>query len=263
MAGKRISRLTVLLLGAASALAAPHAAPADEGKDKPKPAAPAGNLDYWLKQATEAKDEPKQPAEKPVNPFQGRRPFHRDDAVPGVVELSNGKVLPGWVYTTLETPLKIFVKEEQQERRRFVPLINLLSLNAVVEEEKMELRWRWKAMGVPERVYTGEKYPTRRLLWRLRLIDGSEMTGAVKGQPIWVELGNTKVGPMVLHERSKGPIGSTLDDLVYIRRIIVSRRLMDAVVQDAADKAPKADKPDSPAKPAPQADKKQPAAPKP
>ena len=263
MASKRFSRLTALLLGAASALLPPHAAAADEDKDKPKakPAAPADNLDYWLKQAPEAKDKPRQPAKEGVNPFQGRRPFHRDDAVPGVVELSNGKVLPGWVYTTLEAPLKLFVEEEKHWR--LAPLINLLSINAVIAEEKMELRWRWKAMGVPERVYTGEKYPSRRLLWRLRLIDGSEMTGAVKGQPIWVELGNAKVGPMVLHERSKGPVGSALDELVYIRRIIISRRLMDAVVQDGADKAGKAEQPDRPARPVGQAGKKEPAAPKP
>ena len=82
------------------------------------------------------------------------------------------------------------------------------------------------------------KYPTRRLQWRFHLIDGSSVTGAVKGQPIWVELDGRKAGPFVLHERSKGKDGQSLQGLMYVKRIIISRRLMDEVAKAGRRKVP-------------------------
>jgi hypothetical protein len=58
----------------------------------------------------------------------------------------------------------------------------------------------------------------------------------VKGQPIWVEDAESgkKSAPLVLHERSKGADGQTLDELVYVERVVISRRLMDAVLAERA-----------------------------
>lgn len=154
----------------------------------------------------------------------------REDALPGVVELSNGRLMGGWLFTTAEKPWIVFVEAEQ--RWRMVPFIAVLSITAVVEEEKMEQEWRWKEMGVPEKVFTGREYPTRRLLWRFHLIDDTTITGAIKGQPLWVELAGRRVGPMVLNERSKGEMGQKLADITYIKRIIVSRRAMDQTLKD-------------------------------
>ena len=101
----------------------------------------------------------------------------------------------------------------------------------------MDLRWRWKAMGEPERVYTGKRYPTRRLKWRMRLIDGSEIVGEIKGQPVSVRRLGRRFGPFVLNERSKGADGQSLDDLLYVKKIIVSRKLMDRVISDERKRA--------------------------
>ncbi len=190
------------------------------------------NLDFWLNQATSA------PATRPVtatgaagvNPFDRKGSFRRADAVPGVLELSDNRQIPGWIYTTVEKPLIAFVDIEKRWRR--LPLIVALSISAEVVEEKITLRWRWKAMGEPERVYTGKSYPTRRLKWKFRLIDGSEIVAAIKGQPIWVELNGRKHGPFVLHERFKGADGQKLDDLIYVKRIVLSRKMMDKVVTE-------------------------------
>ena len=79
-------------------------------------------------------------------------------------------------------------------------------------------------------VYTGEAFPTRRLEWRFRLADGSEMTGAVKGQPVFIDTGYGRVeGPFVLYERQRGKVGQAPAEMTYLSRIIVSRRLMDHV----------------------------------
>ena len=198
-----------------------------------KPAGPADDLEYWLNQGkTATASAPTRPAADDI----GRPPrptdqSSREDALPGAVELSNGKVLPGWLYTTAEKPWVLFIESEQ--RWRSVPFLAVLSIEAVVDEEKMEQEWRWKEMGVPERVYTGKEYPTRRLQWKFHLIDDTTLTGTIKGQPLWVELGQTRIGPMVLHERSKGEPGQKLTDLVYVKRIIVSRRLMDQVLKES------------------------------
>jgi hypothetical protein len=93
----------------------------------------------------------------------------------------------------------------------------------------MKLRWRWKAMGEPEKVYTGKSYPFRRLRWRFRLADGSEITGAVKGQPLWIETSDTIHGPYLLQERARGKDGQSLAALVYVRKVVISRRMMKSV----------------------------------
>jgi hypothetical protein len=217
-----IRAMSILLLAAAPA--AEQAKPGQPGRE------PAGNLEFWLRQAKPAAT---QPATQPA----GANPFHkpkalyaRADALPGVIELSNGKQLPGGVYTTREKPWIVWNEATKSWRR--IPFITCLSITAVVEQERMELRWRWKGMGEPERVYTGKKYPFRRLHWRFKLIDGSVAEGSTKGQPILVELRGKRAGPFVLHERMKGQDGQTFDDLVYVRKIVISRKMMEAVVAD-------------------------------
>ena len=68
--------------------------------------------------------------------------------------------------------------------------------------------------------------------WRFRLIDGTELVGDVKGQPLWVQLADKKAGPFVLHERLKGTTEQKLNDLVHVQKVFVSRRLMEEVVAD-------------------------------
>lgn len=131
--------------------------------------------------------------------------------------------------TTKERAWLVFV--ESEKRWRSIPFITVLSITAAVDEEAMEQEWRWKEMGVPERVYTGREYPTRRLQWKFHLIDDSTITGTVKGQPLHLRLGQTALPPFVLHERSKGEPGQKMSDLIYVKRVLVSRKMMDLVVK--------------------------------
>lgn len=206
--------------------------PADSGPAA-QPIGPRTNLDACLRQesatapaATAAATEPAGGA----NPFQAADGRTREDALPGVVELSDGTVLAGWLLTTLESPYQVFVESEKKWRR--VPLLSALGVQAIIVEEKMEPRWRWKGMGEPERVYTGLEYPTLRLAWEFHLLDGSKLSGAVKGQPLWVQTKDKKHGPFILSERTKGEDGQKLTDLVYVKRIIVSQKLMEAVERE-------------------------------
>jgi hypothetical protein len=179
------------------------------------------NVDYWLRQGKPAASQPVQ-----GQPTTAQGVPSREDALPGVVELSNGEIIAGYIYTTRDKSWEVFVNVDNENRWRLLPPLVVLSITAIVDEESTEPQWRWQATGQPERVYSGQEYPFRRLRWRFRLLDGSEVTGTVKGQPLWVERDGRTVGPMVLHERDKGPLGGKLDELVYVKRVIISRRAM-------------------------------------
>ena len=218
--------------------AKPKPNPGGTAKADPKP---ASNLDYWLKRTKPDEAKPKKAtddqAAKPEkqdavitqgrNPFGGGLSFRRSDALPGVLQLSDGKRIPGGLYTTRDTPWKLWVEKER--RWRLIPFITVLSIEAVVIEAGMEKEWRWKEMGSDEKVYTGREKPIRRFLWKFHLIDDSYVRGSVKGQPLWIESAGRQKGPFLLHERSAGKYGQTLKQLVYLKRAVISRRAMEQV----------------------------------
>jgi hypothetical protein len=251
--------LWTCLLGAAVALAVAGLAYSGETRPSPSPPERADERaaetrpQQIAEQSSSAAEGtaggPAEPVENGgINPFRREGGFLREDALPGVIEQSDGTLRAGGLYTTRQQPWIVYVAKEKRWRR--IPFVAVLGIEAVVIEEKMELRWRWKAMGEPERVYTGEKYPTRRFLWRFHLIDDSYITGTVKGQPLWVERNGQRSKPMVLHERSRGKAGESLEDLVYVKRVIVSRRLMEQVTsQGDRTKAKPSTRPRPPADP--------------
>ncbi|MCY2927399.1 MAG: hypothetical protein NT031_18570 [Planctomycetota bacterium] len=190
---------------------------------------PADDMEYWLGQAAPAATRPAEVNAQPA-PAPQTRPA-REDALPGVIELSDGSLTAGWLHTTRQKSLEVY--QEGLKQWQQVPLLAVLSVQAVVKEEKMELRWRWKGMGEVEKEYTGAKYPFRRLAWRVRLIDGTTVEGVIRGQPL--SIAPADGGPprtFVLAEQLKGADGQTLADLPYLRRAFVSRRLMEAVAAD-------------------------------
>jgi hypothetical protein len=245
----------ILVLSLLSATAAEAAPPADGNRPSAASSAtqPASDLDYWLSRARPVEPNAPGATAQPgseahgsaaggapsasANPFRSSGlPFRRGDALPGVIELSDGNQLPGGLYTTVEKPWIVWSEATKSWRR--VDFLTLLSVEAVVEEERMELDWRWKGMGEPEKVYTGKKYPMRRMHWRFKLIDGSVVEGSTKGQPVFVELAGKVSGPFILGERMKGQDGQTLEELLYVRKIVVSRGMMDLVIADKAGAKP-------------------------
>ncbi|MFP4106288.1 MAG: hypothetical protein ACLFVU_09380 [Phycisphaerae bacterium] len=191
---------------------------------KPADSSLGGNVDYWLERAetvrstttTQAATQPSQGR----NPFSQGNSFSRPDALPGGILLSDGTVKTGGLYTTRDKPWIVY--QESTKRWRRIPFAAVLSIQARIVEEKMELEWRWKATGVPERVYTGRKYPTRRFLWVFTLADGSTIVGAIKGQPLWVDSADGKSKTrVILHERTKGTPDQTLEDMIYLKKLSI------------------------------------------
>ena len=158
----------------------------------------------------------------------------RPDAVPGYVEMSNGLKVPGHIYTTRAKRLKIF--NVDGEVYEYVPVAACQRIEAVVEWARVDRQWRFKEAGSPEKVYTGESYPVRMLSWRLTLRNGHEIVGHILGQPVYLEH-NRKRERFILHKRAKGPLGATLEDLVYVRRVEFGPQAYNEAVDELAEKA--------------------------
>jgi len=172
--------------------------------------------------------------EKPVNPFAaGEEGGVRKDAVPGYVELSSGAKVPGRIFTTRAKRVKIF--NLQKEVYEYVPVPAVRKIETVIEWERMEKEWRFKEAGSPEKVYTGREYPARKFAYRLTLLGGHTITGHILGQPLYLARPSRasgssdgsndegKVDRFVLHDRQKGPMDTTLEDLVYVRSVVLGR----------------------------------------
>ncbi len=205
------------------------------------------SLDYWMNKASSAPAS--SPSAKPAatsapadvtHPFGHGDDFGREDALPGVVQLTDNRMLPGYIFTTRDKDFILYVIGDGAGGKdtvgkpggfwRRIPPAAVLSVAPVITEEGMDQVWRWQGMGTPEKVYTGEQFPTRRMQWKFHLADDTYLTGDIKGQPIWVQYKDVKVGPLVLNETVKGEIGQTLEQLVYVKQIIFSRRMMDQVI---------------------------------
>ena len=201
------------------------------GKPRSRPAPPAtqSNLDFWLDQAPVATAPTGKPAPpEGANPFGGQpaNTFSRQDALPCAMQLSDGRLLAGWLYTTAGKDLQIWT--EQEKRWRHVPLVCIMGIHAVVTHEGMERQWRWKEMGSDEKVYSGRRRPVRHTNWRLNLIDGTSLQGEIDGQPLWLQR-DGKRSLWILHHRTKGKWGQKPQALLAPAHIVISRRQMERV----------------------------------
>lgn len=155
-------------------------------------------------------------ASQPQSPF-AATPQNRPDAQPGYIELSDGTVLPGTIYTTREKPFSVFEAASNSFRR--IPPVIVRRIDAEVVWERDEPDWRWKEGGSDEKIYTGRTYPARMLRYTFTLVNGQKIAGTVQ-QPIYVQpAGGGDPIQFILHERDKGPLDSKLSQLVYVKRV--------------------------------------------
>ncbi len=223
------------MVGEGSAAEAQEDAPAAEAPEKPDGARPAAGPDItFIDWPEEEDDDDDASGRSPASPFGLEASVLRRDAVPGYIELSDGRKVPGKIYTTRAKRLDVHNLERRLDEHVPVPAIK--SIEAVVEWERIERQWRFKEAGSPEKVYSGRTYPARMLAWRLTLRNDHVITGHILGQPLYV----TREGETerwVLHKRQKGPIGGTLEDLLYIRRVVFGKPAYAKAVKEMHAKA--------------------------
>ena len=171
---------------------------------------------------------PTQAAEPPaLNPF-GPVRRDRDDAQPGYIEMSDGKIYPGSIYLTRDKRLKIY--DEKTKRQREIPLRAVKQIDCWVLDEWMEKEWRFKELAANEKYYTGREYPSREYRHTITVRDGRMIAGPLAeiiyvrpfaespqpGQPVQA---NQEPQRFLLHKRDKGEVDTTTEDLKYVKTI--------------------------------------------
>jgi hypothetical protein len=171
---------------------------------------------------------PTRAAEPPaLNPFAPVR-RDRDDAQPGYIEISDGKIYPGSIYMTRDKRLKIY--DEKTKRQREIPLRVAKQIDCWVLEEWMEKEWRFKELALNEKYYTGRKYPSREYRHTITLQDGRMIAGplaeiiyvrpfAESPQPGQALEANLKPQRFLLHKRDKGEVDTEMKALKYVKLI--------------------------------------------
>ena len=162
-----------------------------------------------------------------LNPF-GPVRTERDDAVPGYMEMSDGKVIVGNIYMTRDKRLKIY--DASTKRQREIPLRVVKQIECKVLKEWMEKEWRFKELALDEKYYTGRQYPSRECEYTITLHDDRTITGPLAElfyvQPFAYAAGearsyrpDVKPEKHLIHKRQKGDPGTTLKDLTYVKLI--------------------------------------------
>jgi len=173
------------------------------------------SLGAGLAPAASGQDDPPE-----LNPFgPSTKVGAREDAVPGYVELSDGTIRPGRIYLTRDARLKIF--DAKTERQREVPLKSIRRLDGTVEREWLEPEWRFKENANDEKVFTGRSYPAREYVHVITLRDGRTLRGPISALVYVAPETGGEPEKFLLHKRDKGPAGTTLKSLVYVRSIRV------------------------------------------
>ena len=142
----------------------------------------------------------------------------------GVITLSTGKKYEGRIWTTLETPLRLWIEERKTYQDIDFSLIR--RVDVVVQSEQMEDDWRWLKEGSDQKVYSGKKYPNVELAYKVTLSNEQVVEGTTVA-PIYVFDGD-KNHSLALYKKYKGKLDETLKDLVYIKSISL-RETGDAV----------------------------------
>jgi hypothetical protein len=162
-----------------------------------------------------------------LNPF-GPPRQDREDAVPGYLETSDGKIHPGQLYMTRDKRLKLY--DTAAKRQREIPLRAVKQIECKVLKEWMEKEWRFKETTSNEKYYTGREYPARECQYTITLQDGRTLTGPLAEiiyvQPISYDAsaplaGQTPAEPerFLLQKRQKGNFQTDLKSLVYVRLV--------------------------------------------
>lgn len=130
----------------------------------------------------------------------------------GTITLNNSSKLEGRIWTTLDTPLRMWIEETKTYRDIDLTLVKAIEVHVI--SETMEDDWRWLKEGSDQKVYSGKKYPNVELSYKFTLLNGQSMEGTVVA-PIYF-MDGSKTRTLALYKHYKGNLDETLKDLVYI-----------------------------------------------
>ncbi len=168
-----------------------------------------------------------------ASPF-GKTPSRPQHALPGVVIYSNGRKIPGYIWTPSGKEWRVYERASKQFRD--IPFDVIKRIDGIVDWERMDDDWRWKEGGMDVKVFTGKKYPNRMTHFGFTLLDDRKIVGNI-AQMCYVELAG-RVTIVTLHKRQQGKIDQTLESMPYIKTILFDPKAMKNAIQEIAASQP-------------------------
>jgi hypothetical protein len=155
----------------------------------------------------------------PPSPF-GSKP-RRNDARKGVVVLSTGERIEGWITTTRNSPFRFKDDRTGENYEWALAEIRQIQIEA---RETVEPDWRWKESGSDEKIFTGYFYRQATFVITVVTESGERRTGHWRtGAPLTVqtESGQRK---FLLHNERKAVDEKKLDKnllppLLFVREV--------------------------------------------
>jgi hypothetical protein len=136
----------------------------------------------------------------------------------GTITLNNSVKLEGRIWTTLDTPLRVWSEETKSYRDVDLALVKAVEVHVLAET--MEDDWRWLKEGSDQKVFSGKKYPNVDMAYRFTLLNDQVMEGTVVAPIYFVD--GAKSRTLALYKHYKGNLDETLKDLVYITSITLT-----------------------------------------
>ncbi len=162
--------------------------------------------------------------QEPLNPF-GSTANPREDAVPGVLEMSDGSVHAGQIYLTRDARLKLY--DDTVKAQREVPLRAVRRIDCTVLREWDEKEWRFKENAADEKFFTGRTYPAREYAYTITLANSKTIRGPLSAIVYVQAEGADEADRFLLHKRDKGDPGTTLVSLLYVRSIQLGAKALE------------------------------------
>ena len=146
----------------------------------------------------------------------------------GTLTLNTGMSVAGDIWTTTQTPFRVWIEEDKVYRDVDLALVKRIDVKVI--SQTMEDDWRWLKEGSDQKVYSGKKYPDVELAYIFTLLNDQTIEGSLVA-PVYVSDGKvTKT--LALYKKYKGKLDETLKDLVYIQALVLDPPAADAIARN-------------------------------
>ncbi len=156
-----------------------------------------------------------QPSTQPDSPFTAKAD---KDALRAKITFSDGTTLEGTITSTPGKPVRLW--DDARAEYRDIPLKLIGKFQAEVVWERDQPEWKFIESGSDIKEMTGKTYPARELIYTVTLVNDEMIKGGIVAPLYFTDPQGSKT--LVLNKRQKGEVGQTLDELKYVKAVVVS-----------------------------------------
>ncbi|HTV48047.1 MAG TPA: hypothetical protein VMG59_06345 [Phycisphaerae bacterium] len=133
----------------------------------------------------------------------------------GTVELSNSQVISGKIWTTVDTPFRVWIDDLKQYRDLDIRLVKQITVQPPSAQEIDQ--WRWQQEGSDIQLKSGKTEPFLKFTYTFTMLDGEKVTGTVEA-PLFVQNAQ-QTYQMLIYKQIQGKLGESIDQVVYVKQV--------------------------------------------